>query len=242
MRKLLLPAVASAILVGTAHAELVITEIHYNPNGSESGVHEWIEIYNNSATPLDLSGFHYADIQDWDGTLTSTSISNPFPAGTTLPAFGAAIVVNQPASEIETIWGSGIQVINYVNGSGEGGISLANGASATNETVAILNSALNVVDAVNYENNTNGWPGNTNQATIYLKPDAISQAANDIGSNWAISVAGVDGAYEALALNPGISNATLPDIGSPGVVVVPEPAALSLLALGSIAMIRRRRA
>ena len=37
-----------------ANAQIVITEIMYNPEGSDEG-REWVEIYNNGTEPIDLT-------------------------------------------------------------------------------------------------------------------------------------------------------------------------------------------
>jgi hypothetical protein len=92
------------------------------------------------------------------------------------------------------------------------GVSLGNSATPTNEAVVVRDAADTIIDEVNYETALDGWPGNNNQASIYLKPGAISQLANDLGSNWALSNVGVDGAFQAQALNPDIANATLMDM------------------------------
>ena len=225
--------IASAALLAistAARADIVITEIHYNPNGSENANQEWAEIYNTGDQPVDLSGWDWGDSQDEQYT-------GNFPTGTSLAPHTAAILVAQSATVFQQIWGPNIQVITA-----DTGISLGNTGSATNETVVIRNEQDAIIDAVNYETNTNGWPGNNNQASIYLKPDAISQLANDVGSNWALSTVGTDGAFQAAALNPDITNSTLQDIASPGAVAVPEPASFTAVALAAIALRRRRRA
>jgi hypothetical protein len=234
-----LAAVLAAMACGVgAEAEILISEVFYNPNGSEAGLHEWVEITNTGATDVDLSGWKYGDIQDGN-------IANPFAAGTILAAGKSAIVVAQSSSQIAAMWGAGVQVINYTGG-GSGttpdGVTLANAPSATNETAAILNASDVVIDSVNFETGTNGWPTGVQGFSIYLLPgeDKFTTAGNDVGSNWAVSAIGVDGAYQALVTNPGIANATALDVASPGTAVIPEPAAAALMILGLAAAARRR--
>ena len=227
MRKTL-ATLAIAGAASAASADIIVTEIFYNLAGSEGGTTEWIEIYNTGNTTVDLSGWSYGDSQD-------NQYSDPFAAGTTLGAGQAAVIVAQSASVFHSIWGAGINVITFT-----GTVTLANGASATNETVVIRDALLNVVDEVNFENATNNWPDDTGFSSIYLLPSALDAAQNDIGSNWANSVDGIDGAYTALILNPDIGNAADRDVASPG--VVPAPGALALLGLGGLAAVRRRRA
>jgi len=219
----------------SVRAEIIISEIFYNLNGSEGTVTEWIEITNTGNTTVDLSGWTYEDIQDAQAT-------NPFPAGTQIGPGQSAVIVEQAAATFQSIWGAGVNVINA-----SPGISLGNTATATNEIVAIRNNLSVIVDEVNYETGTNGWPAgaDANGESIYLLPGAYSNVLeNDLGANWAGSVAGVDGAYTALIVNPGIANATVPDVASPGVAVgIPEPASVTLmtLALGLTLLKSRRR-
>jgi hypothetical protein len=222
-------AVAVAVSADTASAAIVITEIHYNPNGGETASQEWIEIFNTGDAAVDLSGWDWGDSQD-------VMFTGNFPDGTSLARGAAAILVAQSPATFQQIWGSGIQVIQA-----DTGISLGNTGSATNETVVVRDATDAIIDAVNYETSTNGWPGNNNQASIYLTPVEISQAGNDIGANWALSVPGVDGAFQAQALNPEITNATLMDIASPGVVAVPEPASVATVCLAGGFILRRNR-
>ena len=75
---------------GTANAftvndGIVINEIMYNaPNGS---LEQWVELYNKSAGPVDISGWHFSD-----------GIAFTFPASTTLGAGEYALVVWNVAS------------------------------------------------------------------------------------------------------------------------------------------------
>ncbi len=82
---LLLSAVGA---LAAAPGDVVITEIMYNPNSSESvasncPLTEWIEIYNTTAADIDMTGWFTADE---DGR------SGDFPAFT-LPANGVAVIV-----------------------------------------------------------------------------------------------------------------------------------------------------
>ena len=237
MRMILTAAVAVCLAASSAsRADIIISEIMWNPFGGEAGLQEWIEITNTGAATVDLTGWVYADSQD-------NHFSDPFAAGTSLASGASAVIVGQSEAVFQSIWGAGVQVITYTGGPA-GGISLAKTATATNETVAIFDALDNLIDEVNYESNINGWPGSeggaVNGQSIYLLPHAYTAAANDIGTNWGKSVPGVDGAYTGLINNPDIGNATLPDVASPGVAVfIPEPSTALLAAIAAISWQRR---
>jgi hypothetical protein len=72
---------------------IVITEIHYNPNGSENANQEWVEIFNTGDTEQDLSGWDWGDSQDQQFT-------GNFPAGTTRSPGKAAILVAQGRNDL----------------------------------------------------------------------------------------------------------------------------------------------
>lgn len=58
---------------------LLINEINYNPQGSDSGVMpegEWLEIYNNSPQTLDLSGFYLKNKRNWTLEITQANSDN----------------------------------------------------------------------------------------------------------------------------------------------------------------------
>lgn len=228
-RSVWLASVIAALVAGSAHAELLISEIFYNLAGSEGVTSEWVEIYNSGNQAVDASGYMFADTQDGD-------VSGAFAAGTSIAAGGTLIVTQQSPATFASIWGNGINLVQVTTFP-----SLSNSASPTNETLALLDASSAVLDEVNYENATNGWPDDTTFSSIYLLSSALTTTANDIGSNWANSADGVDGAYTALIVNPDIANATVLDVASPGIVMVPEPATLLALAAGALLLNRRRR-
>ena len=46
--------------VNIAHANLEITEVMYDPQGANTS-HQWVEVYNNSSSSIDLSSWYLAD-------------------------------------------------------------------------------------------------------------------------------------------------------------------------------------
>lgn len=224
----IISAAGFGVLAAGASANVIFTEIFYNLSGSENGETEWVEIYNTGSSAVDMSGWVYGDSQD-------DTFAGAFAAGTVLGAGEVAIIAFQSESVFRSIWGDGIRVIQI-----DTPITLANGASATNETIVLLDQFGGIVDEVNYENGSAGWPSDANGASISLLPTALDGSLNDLGSSWMTTMIGVNGGREALILNPDIGNASALDVSSAG--VIPAPGAVALLALGGLAGLRRRRA
>jgi hypothetical protein len=125
--------------------------------------------------------------------------------------------------------------------------------------IHLVNAKGEIIDLVQYRNGwsgANGWPNTgpagyekANGGSIYLQTASVlsdnPNLANDNGRRWALSVAGVEGAYNQLAQGFVYSPN---DVGSPGSiwgvaeVVIPEPASLGLvIGLASFFGLRRRR-
>jgi hypothetical protein len=91
-------------------AEVVINEIMYNPISGD-GDDEFVEVYNRSASAVDISGWRFTD-----------GIDFVFPAGATLPANAYAVVARNPARLLTNYTGL---AANQVYGPFDG--TLANG-------------------------------------------------------------------------------------------------------------------
>lgn len=227
MKRTLATLAGLGLISASASGGVIFTEIFYNLNGTESGATEWVEIYNTTNATIDMSGWVYGDSQD-------NQFAGAFGAGTILGAGEVAVITFQNPDTFRSIWGQGITVFQI-----DTAVSLANTPNATNETIALFDAMGNLVDEVNFEANSNGWPGAANGASISLLPSALDGSLNDIGANWVITTIGVNGGREALILNPDIANASALDISSAG--VVPAPGALALVGLGGLVGARRRR-
>ncbi len=202
-------------LTAATQADILITEVMYdNAGGNE---HEYIELYNNGVTTIDLTGYTISDdpAQDTPHTYTLTS-------GSIEPG-GTAVLVRIDTARLienyENAWGASINWIEvptwptYTNGG---------------DVVVLTDPASNVVASVAYGAGV-GFPASNDSASIYmLDVDAVNPYD---ASNWALSQDGVDGAHYG-------NSPRTADIGSPG--VIPEPASLALMGLGAAAMIRRR--
>jgi hypothetical protein len=172
------------LLSADVGAQVIISEIMYNPAGSDTGTgfnKEWFELYNAGATAVDLTGWAVGDSQD-------NNWASPFPFGTSI-APGAALVVTGDAANFDAQWGTGINRIQ-VNSFP----ALANTPSPTNERAAVRDAFGVVRDAVNFDQD-NGWAriDGSQGATLSLRPEGLSAAGNDIGANWLPSAWGVYG-------------------------------------------------
>lgn len=195
----------TVIAGGSAIGDILITEIMYNPGGSDSSTtaptfnKEWVELYNATSQAIDISGWSFGDSQD-------NQWASAFPANTILGAH-QALVVTGDAATFDAEWGAGInriQVSTFPN--------LANSPSFPDETPTIRNTSGVYVDSVAYDD-VNGWPriNGTNGASIYVVPEGLSAAGNNTGTNWKPSAWGKDGAVFA-------SYGGEDDHGSPGYV------------------------
>ena len=187
---------------------LVITEIMYNPrsnDGSSNNDVEWFEIVNTTSLAINLRNYTLEDVGD--GTAT-------FLGGTIQP-FGVATVISDDITidTFQSAWGTGFNIVQ-LDFDQFGGFS--NSPGEQNETLVLRDEQFVVVDSVNFTD-TAPWPSDNNQSSIYLDVRnsliiSSGTVLNDDGANWALSVAGDNGAYASTPSAPfnGI------DVGSPG--------------------------
>jgi hypothetical protein len=83
MRKFALLFVPAVFFTPVIHANVVINEIHYHPDNNKEAV-EFIELYNPSAEPVDMSGWYFS------------GITYVFPAGTMIAADEYIVVCENP--------------------------------------------------------------------------------------------------------------------------------------------------
>ena len=205
-------------------ADIIVTELMYNPADSGDAGFEWVEIYNSGPDPVDLTGWRLddEDTSDWD---PMTGILGPGQVG---------VITQVSEVDFKASWPSAVDAVIFTSG---GDWTMANTGSLTNEVMVLLDASNNPVDNINYGSYLLGdafrelWPASTNGVSIYLLPGFISQADNDNGANWALSELGVHGAVNVVA--GGIF--VVEDLGSPGVVIVPEISTYSLV-LGALAL------
>lgn len=224
LRLFLGAALITSLSMGQAtQAEVIISEIMYNADGSDTG-REWIEIYNTGSATVDIGGWDFKDEDD-------PGITDPIPGGTMINP-GEALVLIEDQALFEADWGTGINLL-VLPGVGTT-LNLANSPVNPGNEVLMLRDASDVViDTVDYDDNA-PWPlDSPNETSIYVLPGKLTAADNDLGENWGGSVPGVHGAYLANGRIEG---------GSPGIVIaIPEPTSLVLLTLAAACLPRRRR-
>ncbi|NJN67025.1 MAG: hypothetical protein HC884_10110, partial [Chloroflexaceae bacterium] len=187
-------------------ANLVISEIMYNPASTEDNW-EWVEVYNDGTASADLSGYVLDDFN----TVAHGSANI---ASGTIPAGSTAVLYNADdvsAANFEAAWGSGINLIAVtdwnamqLNNTGDQVSLWDSFASYSGDHQAHANA----IETANYTTSS-PWPASNNSASIYLTDPS---ADNSIGSNWSLSQASVDGAYQSTAAGGNGGG----DVGSPG--------------------------
>lgn len=208
--KYLLAIAAIAAFAGVANAALVINEIDYDADGTDA--EEYVELFGTPG--MSLAGW---ELYLYNGSSSSLSPYNTIDLSVlgTVPAdgfivIGSALVANVDIAAFTT---NGIQ-----NGAPDG-LLLASGGTA--------------VELLSYEGSFTGAAG---PGTGLLFPD-IGVADYDPG---------VGDPERALQRFPNGTGAWIEtegaarNPGTPGTVNVPEPTTLAFLALGGLALIRRR--
>ena len=198
-------------LLSSAHAEVIVSEIMFNPASKEDpkvNLVEWVEIYNTGDTAVDVSGWF---LQDEDGKTAG------LPRNTTIKA-GQAIVLVPAGMSVEKFraaWGEGFDVYP-LEAWAKGGINgLGNKPDAKNELLSLRKADGTAADEAHYKIDGD-WPTppRAGGGSLVLKPDALSAAANDSGKSWVYADAGKLGAKN----NTKTDDFNGKDAGSPGVV------------------------
>lgn len=218
-RLLAITCLALATAATTAAQGVVISEILYNPAGSDTG-REWVEIYNAGSTPVVIGGW---TIEDED----SVAPSSPIAAAATLAAGEAAILTSDvfTVANFQAAWGTGFQVFTV------GGFpSLSNNPGVGNEIITIRDALGNIVDEVDYDE-APPWPTDAGGRSKSLLFTSLSATDNDNGANWRQSIQGENSAIlnaitvewpEQSAGSPGTIPMTLPPTPANGDIIISE--------------------
>ena len=173
--------------ITVAAADLIITEINYN--GAEAGTDstEFIEVYNNGANTVNMSGYSF----------TSGVIFTAGP-NTLVPASGY-IVFAVDSSVMANVYG-------YT-----GAYTFTGGLSNSGEAIALTDANGNLVDTVDYDDAT-PWPSGFNAG----EPDGGGASLilcdystdNNDGSNWSVATAATGVTINTLEVygSPGAAN------------------------------------
>ncbi len=88
--------ILAAMFVACTIASVSFAQVLLNEAYSRGvvGNLDWVEVYNNSASVIDISGYKVYD----DGGQSGSKDKKPFPAGTLVPAYGFAVIVTDTAT------------------------------------------------------------------------------------------------------------------------------------------------
>lgn len=161
-------ALTLLVLQGTGHAapspqsapgDVVINEVAWGGTAANYSSHEWIELYNNTASPIDLTGWR---LYSSDGG-PSITLSG------TIPAFGYYLIERSTDNAIRDI------PADWVG-------SFGTGLSNSGEVLTLTDHLATVVDTANGDGG--GWPAGSGSPG-YLSMERIDPAAPDSATNWA---------------------------------------------------------
>lgn len=168
-----------SLLASSLHAQVIISEVMYDPANTDSG-HEWVEIYNNSSGSVAIdSNWRFYDISNHTLNLiqgTSTLSSNNF----AVIADNAAIFLSDHPDFNGNVFDS---VVNINNSSAT--IALRSDNGTVDSDSLIFDS---------------GWGGSGNNHSL----EKINLAGNNSRENWQESyqVGGTPGALSSQATPP----------------------------------------
>lgn len=159
MKKNLLALLYALLLATGAQAQIVITEIMYNPPEPGTDTLEYIELFNPTANAVDISGWNF-----------TKGVTFTFPGGTTM-APGAYVIVCENAAYFQARFGfTPFQWDGALTNGGED-IELSNGGT--------------VIDNVSYSSAA-PWPtGAAGTGSSIVLCDV--NADNNNGANWQAS-------------------------------------------------------
>lgn len=190
-RFLLLGTLLIGFLPGLASAQVVINEVMYNPQGSDTG-REWVELYNEGQADVTMiggSGKGSWRINDGSNHTLTDPVSGTGRGSLTIPAGGFLIIANDPNDFISGEYAGGtysvVKASLTLNNNGAT-VTLLDGTGATVDTVAYSPSQGGNDDGSSLQRQADGsWlaalptPGAENSSTAYVAPPAQTAASQE---------------------------------------------------------------
>ncbi len=233
-KKFVLAASALLLVAGSSRAAIVITEVDPSGSSTTSNTYnaDWFELTNTGTTAQDITGWKMDDNSHAFGSAVAIrGVTSIAPGQSVVFVEGTATGTTAPTdatidAAFENFWfGANIPAGFTIGNYGGAGVGL----SQTADEVNIYNAGGTEVVGVGFGVSATGVSFD-NAAGIgsATQPDPLISTP---------SVVGVNGAFSSANAVAGQPN----EIGSPGVVPVPEPASASLLGLTGLALLGRRR-
>lgn len=217
----LLTAVALFACASLASAQVIITEIMFDPFANNE--HEYVELYNSGTGPIDLTGYVLSD-SDFNAMIFPPVVLEP---GEVAVAIRTG---DSPARTLQNYinaWGADINWVEPATGSswpiytnsGDTVVLYSSFSLFETDAFAQLDGDLRFQNAITFINYADAsFPRGNDASSIYLTD--LNADAQD-GVNWALSQDGVDGARFGNSPRSG-------DIGSPGILPTPANPGCSL--------------
>lgn len=182
MKKTFLILLACLSLMVAAQAQIVITEIMYNPPEAGTDSLEYIELYNRTNAAVDVSNWTFTQ-----------GFAFTFPAGGSIGA-GQYITIAKSASAFQAAFGFAPTYVWEMGG------ALTN---SPGEDIALHNGSGTQIDSVDYKNAA-PWPleaAGNGPSIVLCDPNAD----NNVGTNWqaATTPTGYFVAGKEVKANPG---------------------------------------
>lgn len=185
--KVLLVVLSFIGCFSSVEGALKITQIMYNMRGDDGngeGAWEWVEIYNDGDSAVDLTGYVFDDV-GW------VCFSSPNITSGSISASGFAYLYNEDAiDKVDFIraWGE-CNAVGVTGGSTNFRLSNRGDKIGLWSSISAYKNDYrtytNVVDSVAYgSGDGDGWPSSTDGCAIYLR-DLDSD--NTVAENWALA-------------------------------------------------------
>ena len=193
---------------------VLITEIMYNPGSPEPGW-EWVEIYNNGFTTIDLSTWVFDD--DNGIAVGSANLSGTLAPNESAVLFNALEITE---AEFRAAWGLVDKLIpvttwdsHLLNNAGDRIGLWSSFSDYSGDDLAHSNAHITILYDDDPNAAVNPWPLDDDASSIYLKD---LRADPNVGANWALSSVNgptpVNDGYQSVAAGTNTGG----DVGSPG--------------------------